>query len=645
MNREAWFFADKDDAGRELVNVVKALRDDQMGRRNAALAAVSAYYGRTMNRLSAADFISPVVPADGAARANEEEILLQIAQSILQTAKAKIAEKQRPKGCVLTKGATYRERIQAKKMSKFHEALLYQRQGKFANSWELAAACFLDCMLWEAGAVKVYADVSNERVAHERCFIYDMFVDAFDAEHGTPNSLFHLQRYDRHNLMAAYPKMREAIERAAPYPYDGVADATRNHDMVAVYEGWRLPFSKKSPGRHIIALDAGGSVKTTLVDEEWKRPSFPFAWMIWDPAPFGIWGTPLIDGVDAIQAVVSEMVNDLHENIRLHGAGYTSVEIGSHEESDLTSNVPGKILYRVSGTQPPTTHMPPPFSPATFQFVDWLRGLAYELKGVNEMAAQGRKEAGVDAAVAMRVMNDLQSERFLPQSRMYENFFVQLCRLDIEAAQELVDAKVNVSATLPNEGFLRTIDFNEIRLPEDMYEVTIQASSSNEDTLAGRRQMVAELESKGVLSPETAAELLNSPNIDTEALGKRELAQQRYLEQLIGECEEWDAKSDEQSPYEPPDPLLNLASGIMQMTDAYVSFKADRAPEENQALLRNWIAAADKMLNPQPAAGAVPPGMPPGAPPPGSGLPIPEQLAGGPMPPPPMPMPGMPVAA
>lgn len=641
--REAWFHANDTDVGKQVVDVVKALRDEQSGRRYAAFEAIAAYYGKSMPRSTAAEYIAPVAPADEATRAAQEELLLPLAQSILQTAKAKIASKQRPKGCVLTKGAKYRERIQAKKMSKFHEAILYQRQGRFSNSWELGEACFMDCMRWEAGVCKVYADRANERVAHERCYVYDMFVDPLDAEYGTPNSLFHLQRYDRHNLMAAYPKFKEAIRVAQAYPYDGTMHMDRADNQVAVYEAWRLPFSKKSPGRHIITLDCGSS-QCVLVDEEWKRESFPFAWMVWDPAPFGIFGVPLIAGVMPIQATFSELTNDVHENVRLHGGGYTEAERGTHNEDDVASNAIGRIIWREKPGTPLNTVMPPPFNPATFQFVDWIRSLAYELNGVNEMSAQGRKEAGVDAAVAMRVMNDLQSERFLPQARSYENFFVQLCRLDIEAAQELVDAGVSVSATLPNEGFLRTIDFNAVRLPQDMYEVTIQASSSNEDTLAGRRQMVSELEAKGVLSPETAAELLSSANIDVEALGKRELAQQRYLEGFIGQCEEWEAEKDEASPYEPPDPLMNLASGIMQMTDAYMEFKADRAPEPNLALIREWITAADGMMSsassaaaPPPADGAVPPGM--------LADPMMPQLPGGAMPPAPMPMPGAPMMA
>jgi len=216
---------------------------------------------------------------------------------------------------------------------------------------------------------------------------------------------------------------------------------------------------------------------------------------------------------------------------------------------------------------------------------------------------------------------------------------------------------------VPNHGELEDIDFDRVRMDADSFVVTVQASSSSEDTLAGRRQAITELTQAGYISPEVSEEMLTSSNPDTSAMNKREQAQRRYLEKLIARFQEYEAveerkgeddddademeepedmademvDTDDDNPFEPPDPALNLDAAIIQMSEGYWETKCDGAPEENLQLFRDWISLADKEIEKRQAAAAPPP--PPPAPPgaqmmgdPALGMPPPEAMPPGPMP-------------
>ncbi len=636
----AWFRERPENIGQAACQLANRLRDEQAERRTKDAAAIAIYNGEQADPNTVERFKGPQqeISPQQAWRLD-----VQLAKSIIQTALAKIAAKQRPKGVVLTRGAKFHTRVMAKRASKWGEALLHHRQGAFANSFDLFVQLMLDCMRWEAGVVKVYGDKERKTIIHERCFSRDILVDQYDAEFGQPQTLIHMQRYDRDNLAARFPKHREAIMQAKSYPYEGEGNVERADQHVAVYDCYRLPLSPSLPGRHVIVVDAMDGL---LVDEDWTREEFPFAMLLWDRNATGIWSTPLIDVIAPIQACCAGLLNALEENVEATCGGFIDAEENSVDEAKVQSNTALKIMWRRSGTAPLNVHMPAPFHPLVLQFIEMLRGMAYEMTGVNEMSAQGRKDPGITANVALRTMNDIQTERFLTQARAFEQLAVDVLRLDLAAAHELAEQGISVIATMPRNGGLDTVDFMKFRDAVKAGEVTIQPASASDDTLAARKQLITEFAEAGYIKPEVAEELLQSVNVDVEALGKRELAQQRWLEQLIAKFEEFEpGKDDSQEVFEPPDPLMNLELGIMTMTDAYFEFKADGAPDANKRLILDWIEQADALIAKRDGA-AAPAAGPPGMPPPEAMPPMDPMMdpaMGDPMAMPPMP-PDMPAA-
>jgi len=250
------------------------------------------------------------------------------------------------------------------------------------------------------------------------------------------------------------------------------------------------------------------------------------------------------------------------------------------------------------------------------------------LSGVSELAAQGRKEPGIDSGVAVRHMNDLQGQVFLNQARAYEQMFVDFGKRIINAVQKLDEQGVRPRSWLPSNGVIQEIDWREFRPDgEDQYEVQLAPSSSLDDSLPGRLQMVSDLQAAGLIDQTVASRMLTSQDPDIEGMTARRQAQYNWIERLI--CEVHDEKDEDvEIVMQPPDPLMALPQAITQVSEAYFEFSSWRnTPENKRRALRNWILQAVDLLYRQ----NTPATTSPTAAAPASPAPSPGAVAAGPI--------------
>jgi hypothetical protein len=427
-------------------------------------------------------------------------------------------------------------------------------------------------------------------------------------------------------------------------------------DRVLVFEAWRLPVkldNAENPkkrrkgcdielgcGRHVKMVNGTDGAESVLVDEEWPRDNFPVATIVWDRQKYGFWGTPLIDQIIEPQVHFNETREAIKENARLNGHSYLVYQEGSVNEEDLDSNEMGqKIPY--TGNNPPQVVQPTPFSGAMVQLSQEEKSFIFEFGGFNEMMAQGRKEPGLDSGVALRTMNDQAAAIHLPHSRAYEWLHVQLAQLAIQATEDLeqmLDGG-SIAALFPDDGFLDTTSWNDFKLGADLYTIRPEPVSSSSDTMAGRLQTLQEMSQNGMISGEAYKRLVLQNNPDIQALTRREQAQERLMEQIIGQIQDAD-ESTQQSELRPPMPIMNLPMAIAQMSEALMEMMADGAEPHQETLCLAWIQEADEMLKPpqEQAPTATDPGMGGDS----MAAPIPEMPPGPPMGAPPGP-PQMPI--
>jgi hypothetical protein len=636
-----WSRAPKTEAPALLCDTLDRLARNQAGRLSKARRRLGVYLARTganEPRLSAETY------DEGEEVASEP---LKLSQSVVDTGKAKIAARQRPKGQVLTKGGSYEHRLQARELSKFCEGILYQQQGNYENTWELMEQAFKDCEIWEAGIICVVPDYQACKIRHERGFAHEFFADPLESHRGSPRHLHRRYPASKYYLveMVSGTKAANGIMAAALHADDkeGASVAEREHDMCSVYEGWFLGYGGK-PGRHIIAVrgaatGAGAGGVTVIVDEEWDWPCFPIASIMWERNQFGMWGTPLVDQNGALQANTNDVYGRMGRNVRSLARGYLEYDESAYDDNQLKKMVGNELsaIKRKSGAPQSQFVMPNPFNPATMQYFQESRSMCFEIPGVSEMGAQGKRSPGLDSGIAIRSENDLQSERFLPKSTSYENLAVQLARLDMYAANDIKAKGGKLKAARGYGEYLDELIWDDIA-PGDMEQFTVQAASSMEDTLAGRRQFISDYAKAGYITPDVAERMLATPNPDVEAMNKREQAQYRYLERVTSKFQrakpkEWDPQVDTIV----PDELLFAPTAYTQMVDAYIEMLGDEAPEFNLRLMRDYISLLNALI--QRSAPKAPPAPPMGgggggamapelmAPPDPMGAPMPQEIA------------------
>lgn len=609
-----WEETDERKLGQNLYGVCTRLERSQGWRKTLASLNLSTYLGRPVS----VDNIDRETGWLAGGDYPGEDITF--AKSAINTCVARIAAKQRPKPMVLTQGADFTTRIQARKRSKFLEGQFHEPQGIYPTMYDLGYRVFRDAAIFD-GVAKVSLDPVLKKFAVERKFAWNVYFDELDAREGKPNAIYEKRHVDEGSLCAQYGKHSGTIKLNAEKCRVPVTQAYGADDKrcVVVWEAYTKATCEDEPGRHVVIMG-----DTVLCDEEWTHDGFPYIQMLWETAPVGCYGIPLISSIRVPQRRANHFHDRCAENANLLAGGYIDYEVGSFGEKEkelLSSNEAVKFLPRLPGKPPSVVTMPQPFSPQVLDLAAMYGTMVFERAGVSELAAQSKREPGVDSGVAIRNMTDLQDMLFLPQARMFEQFFVDVGKCMLWLVNDFVkdNPGQSITAYLPDSGgFLDSIEWQAIDVGEkSLYTVQIQPGSALADSYGAKLQFVNELLAGGMIDADTAKRFMMQGNPDLEAYSNRTNAQYNWIERLIAECLDADEGEEDM---EPPDPLMNLLDATFQMNQAYIEVSSwPNTPETKRRALRNWITQAIELVQrakgpAQPPAGAAPPG--PGAPPP-----------------------------
>jgi hypothetical protein len=164
----------------------------------------------------------------------------------------------------------------------------------------------------------------------------------------------------------------------------------------------------------------------------------------------------------------------------------------------------------------------------------------------------------------------------------------------------------------PGKRFIQTIDWNDVKLEEDMYDIRIASVSMFSKDPAAMLQIAQDLHQAGIINRETFLQMSQLP--DLEGMMDRETAEREFLEdELFARYR--DAENDtelaEMGGYEAPEPFLTSKPAAMWLAvSTYWEAKRDKAPPYQLDLLERWISQLDKIMAAQqtPQAPAEAPG-------------------------------------
>lgn len=517
---------------------------------------------------------------------NDSFVTENVVKSVIDTA-ASIIAKNRVKVRVLTNGANFLDQRKAKRLEKFIYAEMKARK-----TWDLGPLVFRDACIFGTGVIKVFP--SKKKVRLERRLICDLLVDERRAIDGHPQEMFERRMLDKEVLKGMFPKLANKIDETHS---DGSwCDKEIPSGKVVVLEAWRL--GKK--GRHVICMEG-----LTLLDEEKEIVDFPFVFYRWDGLPVsGFYGLGLARDLHGIQTRINQLNLFIQRCQDLIAVPRIFVDMASKVLKVQIDNKIGAIIpYR---GKPPTFFTPQALNSEIYQYKDQLKRAAFEFAGISQLSAQSLKPAGLESAVALREFSDIETSRFVIQSQRYERMYTDIGEHVIKVAAELYSSGENPTAKFPNATVLEKIEWKDVNMEADRFELDIQPASLLSMSPSARLQAVTELAQVGQLDKNEVRYLLNHP--DLEASNDRATADFRLCQKI----EEQLLNGEDVS----PEPFYNLQLQLFRIQLMYqeVQVDYDDVPEEILENIRTYISQL-KSLNEQSVSAGVPPAAQEGAPP------------------------------
>lgn len=632
--REKWWKLAGEDLASEVWRIATGLQDTQQSRQALACDSLSIYEGIKITDLRSSAYLS------GRDVEDENKDAVNISRTGCNAVVAEIAGRQKPTAKCQTHGGNWKTKRKARRLEKFIEGCFRQKHGQFRDFWDLAVETFLDSTIFEWGGTRFVGHPSKKdkagkviapaRIVAERVMCHEWFVDPLDARYGEPNSLFTIYAMDRdlaYWLFAENPdlelsskqkaEIREAIQDAPSFEDEemsrGRDPETRTSDSIKIVEAWRRRLPSGLPGKHVFCIDG-----TVLAEEEWEQDGFPLVRLLWARHRWGWSGTSLLQEGKGLAVGLSENFNKLTTRFRLCGAKRTYIEEDSVvDESQMQSNADEEIIKIRKGTQFLPQDNPP--SPVSESEVTWMQthwDMWWKTTRMSEMRATSRKEPGLEAGVAIRMVNDMQSSTFSVPSKNYEMYFVESAEQFILRARELAAMGEDPAVFMDEE-----ILWSEVELPENTFEITVGPASGLPNDVPGRIQLASDLADRGIIPPDVYVRLIQLPDLEVEM--DQLSAQNRYMERIIDEMLDAETPEAAKKAYRAPDTLLiNKAAALLQVSQAYFDAFVDDAPDFCLDNLRRWIKDMSALVlasaPPQQAANAqamMPPGEEQGAPP------------------------------
>jgi hypothetical protein len=552
---------------------------------------------------------------------------LNVIQSCIDTVNSKVA-KDNPRPYFMTDGANYFQRLRAEYMSKFTQAAFtYMRLYEKANN-----NVFRDSSLFGLGGLKFYVEGGKPQC--EWVFINEIKVDKYDAWHGEPRSMHQTKLMTKERALALFdsPEQQHKIEQnVGPMPAGYSQQRWSVVDLVVVTESWHLP---STPGADdgVHCFTVGDDV---LELEKYTKDYFPFVFHRYYNNTVGFYGRGIAQQIRSGQYEIDKMLRKMKHGYETAGVPFILMPMGAEvaEEQMLNNEMMRMVTYNSAAGVQPTVVSPQVFDPAFSQLLkDWINWCFQEV-GITQVSASGQKQSGINSAVALRTMVDIESSRYLQVAKNWNQFFIDCALMTIRICNQLIEDN-EVDLKFPffdSKGKASTeIDYKRIAMEEDDFTIRCDLASAFSGSFSSKLQTVSDFIDRNYISKERGMEMLELGDPDVE----REI---NLCTATLKLCEKRLTEIVEEDLYTPPDPYMNLtlAQEVSQAT--LVLLQSQNCPEEQLKNVRLWVDAIIDLKNlpdtsklqsqfaPPPASPGPPgplPGTPTnGLPPPGAPLP------------------------
>jgi hypothetical protein len=629
-----WWLADKGKAFAPVFSLTSFLRRHQKERRRQNILhmrivgsdpAQLGYGSQPMERAK-----SRLNGGDAA-----EKTRYMLCLSIVDTAESIIAS-GKPTLQYLTQAGDWNLQRKAKKRT-----LALSGQMRHLGVERLGPKSFRTCAVQDIGGVYGYLHPEDGKPRLESYMPNEILVDHNEAIHGDPRNRYRLRPMNKERLKELFPSKAKLIDLAQGVNAEDREDFMMTRESAAesvlVAEAWHLGSvrsgkdgeAKVKPGRHVLCIS-----NADLIDQEYRHQKFPFADLKYEDQPIGYYGQSLVSRTKEAQRRVNRLIKKYERCQDLLSKAMCVVPRSSGLGPEQITNMPGEVVFAETGEPKLLVWSGTP--PDLRAEIPAIREETLNNEGLSEQQVQGERIQGVNSAVGIRAADDVQSRRHVQKQRRYEQWHLDVAELLSRLNDDATEANPNYTVTSQvkrgRRDYIHTTKWKDCQIDADDARLGIFPTSSLSTTPKGRRDDVMGLLQASMISQQTAMELLDLPDLDTETANQ--LALVDYSRWQVEEVMDGEGFFI--------DPILG-PNGVLMCLDTarknYFQAVYSGAPEEVLDRLRDYMTAlsaeADR-LRPKPAAaptGVVPPMPPPGmAPPPGL-PPMPPPVGAPPVPP------------
>lgn len=546
-----------------------------------------------------------------------------VCRSAVDTMQAKIAKHRPLPQCLTTRG-NWTKQKRARKMTEFLEGEFY-RQKVYDRHGPMVVR---DALIFGRGILRIW--VEGKRIKTERCLPWELFSDEWDSRYGTPRNMYHARTMDQGVALETFArtasggwneKIKRAIEQAGRFSgrlgedQGFIGSTVRRIDVV---EAWHLcdrpeeheqgedevdehegeeddegtgeprgqgeqPRKHKCTGRHLVFTTAG-----VLLDEEWEYDYFPFAILGYNEAITGAWATGLVEQLEGYQYEINQSAERLSEMFRLSGVHVLVPDNARISYQDIRNGI--NVMGHAPGGKPDVHHMD--------LVNEHVRARPRELTedalndvGLSQMSVQSQVPTNLESGVAIKTMDDIETERFLIFGRAYASWNVEVAKRFVDCAKLIAKTCGDHSVSVPMSGGLVKMRWTDVYV--DGIDIRIDPTSVLPSLLPGRLDLLMQLWESQQIDRTTFLRNLESTDLQGEIL--TELAPKLVVDEMLERM--LYAEEDEgEDAYMPPTAYQPFEWAATRAQQKYNRGLLDGAPEYNLDFLQRFMKHCQKEI-------------------------------------------------
>lgn len=426
------------------------------------------------------------------------QVTKNIIKSVCDTATALIG-KTRPKATFSTDGGDWKVQRRARLLDQamvgaFDKAKLHAKAQK----------AFRDATIFGTGVWKLIPEtgfVDVERILSDELVVDE---DEYLTREGDPYNIYHVKVMHKEALKEKYPKCAKEIDKAdgqGPSKWMSYRDIKPGYCVVIEAHHRK---EGGGAGLHVIAVR-----NQVLFKEDWDHDFFPYVSFHWSEPISGFYGQGLAELLAARQVNIDNLYKFIKRAQDLILVPRVYVDAANQMMKFHLNNEIGAVIP-TRGGKAPTFYTPQALTQECYNWLNTLESGGYDEAGVSMMTAANQLPKGIESAPAQREYSYKEGERFAPVSQRYENAFIETAW---KMAQFYKEMKHTTKVSFFSNRFMKQLNWKDVDLINDQYEIKIQASSWDSMSPAARKQSAIELAQTGWIDRAEGRRLLAHPDL------------------------------------------------------------------------------------------------------------------------------------